>query len=76
MNPRKCFLVPSNLSSKLTLGSILVVGWGGVGESLDEEPGPIGRTFVDAGGELFFSSSSTPLPNLNAYPIADFQLSR
>ena len=54
MNPQKCFLVPSNLSGKLILGSKLVVGWEGVGESIDEEPRSIGRTFVDVGGELFF----------------------
>ena len=62
MNPQKCFLVPSNLLCKLILGSILVVGLGGVGECLDEELGSIGRTFVDVGGELFFSSSSIGVP--------------
>ena len=62
MNPRKCFLVPLNLSGKLTLGSKLVLGWEGVGESIDEEPCSIGRTFVDVGGELFFSSSSIGVP--------------
>ena len=41
MNPRKCVLVLSNLSGILILGSILVVGWEGVGESLDEELGSI-----------------------------------
>ena len=55
MNPRKCFLVPSNLSGKLILGSILVVG-----ESL--EPDPIGRTFVDVGRELSFPSTSIGVP--------------
>ena len=58
MNPRNRALVPSNLSGKLILGSKLVVGWEGVGESIDEELGSIGRTFVDVGGELFFPSSS------------------
>jgi hypothetical protein len=62
MNPRKRALVPSNLSGKLTLGSILVVGWRGGGERAVEGPGSIDRRFVDVGG-VFPSSSSIDLPD-------------
>jgi hypothetical protein len=51
--------MPSNVSGKLTLDSILAVGWRGVGEKVDKEPGSIDRSFVYAGGELVFASSSS-----------------
>jgi hypothetical protein len=47
------------------LGSILIVGWRGVGERIDQALGSTGRRFVDAGGfvsaggELVFSSLSS-----------------
>ena len=53
--------MPSNFSSKLILGSRLVVGWRGV----DEGQGSTGRTFVDAREELYFSSGSIGVSTLS-----------
>jgi hypothetical protein len=50
MNPQKHILMLSNLLGKLTLGSILVVGWRGIRERVDEGPSSTSKRFV-IGGE-------------------------
>ena len=61
MQEEGCFFLPRvpSVFQHEALGSILVVRWRGIGERMDKGPDSTSGTFVDVGGGLFSSSSSS-----------------